>query len=109
MKLALLLLATVGPAPFVDAGEYFRSKNDEPTWASLQASVRRAFDDVCGDTFCETDFDYKALDLTCSVESSTGAIHACRWPIVGTKQDVDSETGAVVVDSKLVVCDIHLT
>jgi hypothetical protein len=64
---------------FVDARFYFQEPEAIDAWYALTTKLRRNFDDVCGDTFCEGDYsNYESLGFRCSVDDR-GVIGSCVW------------------------------
>ncbi|HTE50314.1 MAG TPA: hypothetical protein VK698_05525 [Kofleriaceae bacterium] len=94
---------------FVDVGDYLQVPEEIDAWYELLASLRRDFDDVCGDTFCEGDFsNYQSLRFRCSVESSTGVMGSCAWVLAASNEEVVAETGAIRSEGKIFRCEMPL-
>jgi len=53
-------------------------------------NAHQAFDDVCGDTFCEGEYtNLQSLRLRCS-QNDQGALGECLWTIAGSDTRIDS-------------------
>jgi hypothetical protein len=90
---------------FVDAQGYWEVPEEIDAWYQLVADLRRGFDDVCGDTFCEGEFsNHQSLRFRCSVEESSGALGSCVWVIAASNEEIAPETGAVTVDGQVFAC-----
>ena len=91
--------ATVQPArDYIEAGSYLRSDAEFEAWYNLFHHLRRDFDDICGDTFCEGDYsNIQPLSFRCSVERSSGRIGQCLWLFAASNEEVDPATGRVNV------------
>jgi hypothetical protein len=65
------------------------------------------FFNVCGDTFCGSDYsNLTPLSFTCSVSKTKGDIKMCRYNFAGSYQTVTGSTGTVVVHEKSFVCTV---
>ena len=100
------LAAHAAPAGFVDARTFFKA---EPAYdAGLRALVKQ-FDDICGDTFCEGEFDnLTSLGIDCAIDSVTSAVGSCKWTFAGSYADIDAASGGVAVTHAVKVCDLPL-
>lgn len=75
-------------------------------WFAIQRQLSANFDDVCGDTFCGSDYsDVQALDLGCSVTKSTGNVKACTWNFGGSFAQIN-KVGGLAVTSKTWSCPV---
>jgi hypothetical protein len=82
---------------FVDARFYFQEPEAIDAWYALTTKLRRNFDDVCGDTFCEGDYsNYESLGFRCSVDDR-GVIGSCVWLFAASTDEVVPDTGEVRV------------
>jgi hypothetical protein len=106
--LALLMITTTAAhaAPaYVDAKNF---PSQEAGWArfrDLEDRLRRGFDDICGDTFCEGEYsNIQHLRFRCSVKASTGTMGACTWTLAGSAEEVDPADGRIHVDARLWNC-----
>lgn len=109
-RLSLLLLSIVlatgtasaqtAPRNYVEAGSWVRTDADIEAWYTLLANLRRNFDDICGDTFCEGDWsNIQALRMRCSVETGSGSIGRCVWIFAASNEEIDAATGRILVDT----------
>jgi hypothetical protein len=70
---------------YVDAASYYTSAANAARWDASTQALHTGFDNVCGDTFCGSDYsDVQALDLGCAVTKSTGNVKACVWNFGGS-------------------------
>jgi hypothetical protein len=83
------------------------SGGDVDGFVGLRNTLTSNFNDICGDTFCGSDYgDLQSLTFTCSVSSKLGNIHACTWTFGGSYATVNASTGALTVHAKTFVCKI---
>lgn len=67
-------------------------------WLNLVVGLRRDFDQICGDTFCEGDFsNIQSLRYQCSVELATGMIGMCAWTFAASNEAIDPATGRIQI------------
>ncbi|HET9987339.1 MAG TPA: hypothetical protein VFQ65_02445 [Kofleriaceae bacterium] len=91
---------------YVDANDYYVSRANLAAWTASLANLHRGFDDVCGDTFCGSDFsDVQALDLGCAVTKSTGNVKACAWSFGGSYGQI-AKAGDVAPVTKTWTCPV---
>lgn len=103
--------ASAGPArgPYVDARDYPVVGAGRERLRGIETRLVRSFDDICGDTFCEGDYNnLQALRFRCSVHAASGRVHACGWTFTGSMADVDADSGQVVVDAPTWHCHVPL-
>jgi len=94
---------------YVDVYSYFSSDAQYEAWYTLTTQLRRNFDDICGDTFCEGDYsNIESLRLRCSVEQASGRIGRCVWVFAGSNEDVDPDSGRIVVQAHVWRCRLPL-
>ena len=98
------LLACAGGAqarsdgPYVDASAYIRSDEQINAWYAMTRQLRRDFDDICGDTFCEGEYtNIQALRFQCSVHRVSGRLDMCVWSFAASEEIVDPASGKVAV------------
>ena len=112
IALALAVGAAVAqPAPrhYVEAGSWVRTDADVEAWYTILSNLRRNFDDICGDTFCEGDYsNIEPLRFRCSVDEATGAIGRCVWVFAASNEDVDATTGRILVDTRTWRCRVPI-
>jgi hypothetical protein len=101
--------AADAPPRYVDVYGYFTRDEQYEAWYRLTTQLRRDFDAICGDTFCEGDYsNIESLRLRCSVELATGRIGRCLWVFAGSNEDVDPDTGRIVVQAHVWRCRLPL-
>jgi hypothetical protein len=72
-------------------------------WLTARAALSKAFDDICGDTFCEGDFaNIEPLSLTCAIDASTQHVTSCAWPFA--RGELDVSAGGFDPRADTVVC-----
>ena len=114
-SLSSLLLAATLAAPlagfaqsaprYVDIESYFTRDAQYEAWFGLVSQLRRNFDDICGDTFCEGDYsNIQSLDYRCSVEQASGTLGRCIWLFAGSYADVNADTGGFDVTRQFWRC-----
>ncbi|CAN5286855.1 hypothetical protein BH11MYX1_BH11MYX1_55000 [soil metagenome] len=103
--------AAVSPVTttYVDAADYYASAAGQAKWAGSLANLHAGFDNVCGDTFCGSDYaDVQALDLGCSVTRSSGTVKTCIWNFGGSYTTI-APNGNLAVVSKTWSCPVAVT
>lgn len=103
--------ASAGPArvSYVDARDYPVAGAGWERLHNIETRLVRSFDDICGDTFCEGDYNnLQALRFRCSVHVASGRVHACGWTFIGSTANVDAASGQVVVDAPTWHCRVPL-
>lgn len=96
--------ATTAPH-YVDVYEYFTTDTQFEAWYDLTSALRRNFDDICGDTFCEGDYsNIESLRYRCSVDDANGSIGQCVWVFAGSYEEIDPDTGSVAVNARTWTC-----
>jgi hypothetical protein len=92
---------TTSRADYVDIGSYLTRDADIDAWYAITGQLRKNFDDVCGDTFCEGDYsNIESLDYRCSVDKTTGVIGRCVWVFAASNEEVNAKTGNILVDNQ---------
>jgi hypothetical protein len=92
---------TTSTAEYVDIDSYLTSDADIDAWYAITSQLRKNFDDVCGDTFCEGDYsNIESLDYRCSVDKTTGVIGRCVWVFAASNEEVNPKTGNIMVDNQ---------
>jgi hypothetical protein len=88
---------------YVDAADYYAAP---VRWDTAVTNLKAGFDDVCGDTFCGSDYsDVQALDLGCSVTKSTGNVKNCVWNFGGSFTTIN-KNGTLALTSKTWSCPV---
>jgi hypothetical protein len=109
MPLFLSALA-LGSAParaagYVDVSSYLTTDPQIEAWYALRAGLKRNFDEVCGDTFCEGEYsNIESLRYRCSVHAFTGRIGMCVWVFAASDEQIDPATGRIRVASQAWQC-----
>lgn len=92
---------------FTDARWYFTSDADINAWYVLTYELEDAFDDLCGDTFCEGEYsNYQSLGIRCSVEKRSGALGTCVWTFAASQDEVVAASGDVTVSTATWRCKL---
>lgn len=94
---------------YVEAISYLDTDAEYEAWFDIQHGLRRNFDDICGDTFCEGDYsNIQSLRYNCSVDATTGRIGMCVWVFAGSIEDIDPATGKISVHQAFWRCRTQL-
>ncbi|WP_242110713.1 hypothetical protein [Luteimonas aquatica] len=104
-------LARAAPlaAVYVDAIDYLRSDAELEAWDTLRRNLKRNFDDICGDTFCEGEYgNIESLGFRCSVLRDRGRIGGCVWVFAASNEEIDPASGAIAVDKGFWSCQAPL-
>lgn len=81
---------------------------DAARWKATKAKLPKAFDDVCGDTFCEGEYeDISALGLSCATNRRTGMVTTCSWSFAFANTEV-TEDGTVGAETQTKRCAIPI-
>lgn len=100
--------ATSSPAiagPYADTSAYLRSDAHIEAWYGMTRALKRGFDEICGDTFCEGEFsNIESLRYRCSVHRSTGRIGTCVWIFAASNEQIEPITGRIVVQQGFWQC-----
>lgn len=114
-SIAMLAMAFSQAAPayngeYVDAANYFGHEQGWYRFRDLAGRLKRDFDDLCGDTFCEGQYsNIESLRFRCSVQSTTGIMGECIWTLAGSYEEVDPRSGRVQVDARTWQCKAPLS
>lgn len=96
------------PLTYVSADDYYTSATYQAKWTSAVAAVVLGFDNICGDTFCGSDFgDLRSVDLECAITKSTGNVKSCTW-VFGGSYALPAANGALAETSKAFRCDFTM-
>lgn len=75
--------------PFANVMDVLGGDTFESYFAAIH-NAHRAFDQVCGDTFCEGEYtNLQSLRLSCS-QNAEGQLGECLWAIAGSDASIDS-------------------
>jgi hypothetical protein len=103
---APITVGTQSPPTYVEASDYYTSPTYQAKWAAAKAALTLGFNDVCGDTFCGSDYgDLQSLAFVCSVTRSTGNVKSCAW-VFGGSYSVVATSGALVETSSTFNCPV---
>ena len=112
-RLAACVLACLLPSAtlavdrpgYGDATEYFQTDAQYETWFDLTRALRRDFDWICGDTFCEGDYsNIQPLRYRCSVHRASGRIGMCTWVFAASHEEIAQATGRIGVQRAFWQC-----
>ena len=115
--LAAGLLACLVPAAalaadrpgYGDAVEFFETEAQYEAWFTLVRNLRRDFDWICGDTFCEGDYsNIQPLRFGCSVHRSSGRVGMCVWTFAASQEEIAQATGRIGVQRAFWECRMPL-
>jgi hypothetical protein len=99
---------TTPPLTYVEASDYYTSPTWQAKWANSKAALLTGFNNVCGDTFCESDYsDMQSMAFVCAITKSTGNVKDCAWVLSGSYYDV-ATNGADVATSTSWNCPVHV-
>ncbi len=77
---------------------------DADAWFEMTFALRQAFDDACGDSFCEGEYtNLQPLRFRCSMNVETGELGTCAWMFAGSNLE-RKKTGFHDVDKASYVC-----
>lgn len=94
---------------YVDVMDWPASEAGMERFANAEARLNTAFDQVCGDTFCEGEYpNVRPMQLSCSVDSTKGTLKQCLWLFSGSTATVNGKSGAVQSTAKLFKCKVLL-
>lgn len=90
---------------YVDVSAYLTADADIEAWHTLVLNLKRNFDDICGDTFCEGEYsNIQSLRYRCSVDRQTGKMGSCVWAFAASNEEISPLTGKIVVDAQVWRC-----
>lgn len=94
---------------YVDASDYVQGEAQIDAWFSMLSQLKRGFDEICGDTFCEGDYsNIESLRYRCSVHQASGRIGTCVWVFAASAEEIDPATGEITVVPKFWRCPTPL-
>ncbi len=106
--LACLMPAAVSAADhsgYGDAVEFFHSEAQYEAWFTLVHRLRRDFDWICGDTFCEGDYsNIQPLRFRCSVHRVSGRVGMCVWTFAASHEEIAQANGRIGVQRAFWEC-----
>ena len=84
------------------------SDADLTRWITAKNQLVDDFDQVCGDTFCGSDYsNLTNVSLHCSA-TAAGTVNSCSWTFGGSIEYVDGLTGAISIDTRTFTCPIKV-
>jgi hypothetical protein len=97
--------ATTGKLAYVSSSDYYSGPSSDK-WRQAQQALVAGFNNVCGDTFCSSDYsDLMSLDLECGITKSTGNVKTCSWVFGGSYFWVPNDrTGTLVTEHHTYNC-----
>lgn len=105
--LALLPCVPCLPAAAQDSGSYVDVSGyplpdaHYEAWINLRHGLEAGFDQICGDTFCESEFsNIQSLRYRCSVNQVTGRIGMCAWMFAGSNEEINPANGRIAVSQR---------
>jgi hypothetical protein len=88
--------ATAETPAYVDMHAYLPTWQERDAWLDVLFQLKRNFDDVCPDTFCEGEYaNLEALRYTCSANTTTGEVGECRFIFAASSDEVDPDSGKI--------------
>ncbi|WP_394839835.1 hypothetical protein LVJ94_23390 [Pendulispora rubella] len=94
---------------YVDITQHLTEAAAVDAWYALVSTLKRNFDDRCGDTFCEGEFsNVESLRYRCSVEKASGTLGTCVWVFAASNEGVTTSTGDIAVDTQTWRCKTPL-
>jgi hypothetical protein len=90
---------------YIDPDTYLTDPVQWESWYTLMSRLKSNFNEVCGDTFCEGDYNnIESLSFRCSVEQHSGRIGACVWVFAASNEAIDARTGIIEVQPRSWTC-----
>ncbi|MBD8897846.1 hypothetical protein [Rhodanobacter sp. DHG33] len=81
---------------YTDLVATLQNDDDINTWYSIADALRRDFDSICGDTFCEGDYsNIAALRFACSADAATGEVGQCVWSFAASDERIGTRRGRI--------------
>lgn len=91
---------------YVSADDYYATATNRAKWAAAYAALKQGFDNICGDTYCSSDYsDLWSMQLVCSITKSDGNVKSCVWAFAGSYSTVKT-SGALDVVSQAWQCPV---
>jgi len=99
-------VATSATPTYVDASAYYATAANQAKWTAAYAELKSGFDNVCGDTFCSSDYsDLWSMQLACAITKSTGNVKGCTWAFAGSFATV-AASGELEITSQSWQCPL---
>lgn len=94
---------------YVEAGAVLRTDAEVEAWYGITSQLRRQFDEICGDTFCEGDYsNLQPLRFQCSIDARSRHVGACTWSFAGSQESIDPATGGITSQPGFWQCHMAL-
>lgn len=96
--------------PFIAIAEYASRQDalfDVQTLDDQLKSLKRQFEFICGDTFCEGEYSNLAsMEFDCSIQKNGPGIADCVWSFAGSYARVNAGDGSVRVKARFYHCHV---
>lgn len=94
---------------YVDASSHIQGEAQIEAWYTLVRDLRRDFDHICGDTFCEGEYsNIESLGFRCSVDAVSGQLGSCVWLFAASLEEIDPASGKITSQPKFWTCRVPL-
>jgi hypothetical protein len=96
---------------YVELTDYLNTHGgDLSPWFEARWALSGAFNDICGDTFCEGEYaDITPLRLVCATKESTGVVKNCRWSFAAVNLSVTTKGHVSAADDHIYSCPIQVS
>lgn len=94
---------------YIEMEEWLNANDgaDADAWGGITNALVTDFNNVCGDTFCDGDYNpIVSLRIRCSITTRTQKVRACDWIFAGSYETVSATTGAITVHAKTFTCPL---
>ncbi|QAU24373.1 hypothetical protein EO087_10535 [Dyella sp. M7H15-1] len=94
-----------GGVNYVNMVDYLPTWQQQDDWWNTTYLLKKNFNDVCMDTFCSGEYtNIEALSYRCSVQVGTGDVGECVWTFAASEEEIDAESGKVLVQPRVWQC-----
>ena len=98
------------PTTYTSIDSFFTTPAELAAWKAAVANLKLQFDDICGDTFCGSDYsNFEPLDLSCGVSSVRGSVKSCVWTFAASEGLVNPVNGQVTSSVPCHTCTFGTT
>lgn len=101
------------PAPVYGDVEDALANGDESryeAWRSIYTTLQSNFDDICGDTYCGSDYsNLEPIRLRCSFDPASGLMKNCAYVFAGSYEVITPATGTIKVTAKTFSCHLPVS
>jgi hypothetical protein len=95
---------------YVDISDYLAGSPDQERLFGLIQRLRRNFDEVCGDSFCEGEYTHlEPMALRCPVSVASGRIKECVYSIAANRESIHQRSGVIHAQQKFFHCPLAVT